>query len=168
MYIYIHINMYNRARLFFNLMIFFPTSGVLSLFQPRFFLNPTCLFFHLTLPHMSFFKPHTTSFNLACLLFNTCNASFPSPLDSLPFTLCLLGLCGPCPTLFLLTPKSRGFWTLPLPVCAWWPVWPVRLWACVFVASVFFFVLGLGVQVVAADDSKNDLLLSTFPGGLVQ
>ena len=46
-------------------------------------------FFNLT--HLLFNLTHLL-FNFACLLFN------------------LLGLCGPCPILLLLTPKSRGFW----------------------------------------------------------
>ena len=111
----------------------------------------TCLFFNLT--HLLF--------NLACLLFNTCNASFPSPLDWFP--LCLLGLCGPCPTLFLLTPKSRGFWYSSTScVCLVACVACHTVGVCICGQCVFFFVLGLGVQFVAADDSKDHLLLSRW------
>ena len=71
--------------------VFFSTSGVLSLFQHRFFF----LFFQ---PHMSFFGPHISShvffstshiflstshvfLSTLYVSLSTCNVSFPSPLD---------------------------------------------------------------------------------------
>ena len=121
---------------------FFNLRGSVFVSTSFFFLNLTCLFFHLTLPHMSFFQPHSSSFQPCMCLWQPVmcpSISFRlASIQIVPFG-SLWPLPPPC---FCWPPNPVVLGTLPLPVCAWWPVWPVTLWACVFVASVFFFGVG--------------------------